>query len=68
MSLVSGALSFLTVATLIWAFVEYQHPEKRMKELESTLKDTEALFRSLVEEGLLDPERHVPHFESHLTL
>ncbi|TBU39411.1 hypothetical protein BD309DRAFT_432034 [Dichomitus squalens] len=68
LNVLSGAISILTVVSLIWTLVRDQHPETRMKELESTLKDTEALLRSLVEEGLLDPQRHVPHFESHLTL
>ncbi|EJF56260.1 hypothetical protein DICSQDRAFT_141370 [Dichomitus squalens LYAD-421 SS1] len=68
LNILSGAISFLTIVSLIWAFVRDQHPETRMKELESTLKDTEALLRSLVEEGLLDHQRHVHHFESHLIL
>ena len=66
-NLISGTVGVLTVLPFIWAFVRYQHPETKMAELDSALKDTEALLRSVSEEGLLDPQRHVPHFTSHLT-
>ncbi|KAI1791895.1 hypothetical protein LXA43DRAFT_888437 [Ganoderma leucocontextum] len=66
-NLISGTIGVLTVLPFIWAFVRYQHPETKMAELDSTLKDTEALLRSVSEEGLLDPQRHLPHFTSHLT-
>ncbi|PIL24576.1 hypothetical protein GSI_12460 [Ganoderma sinense ZZ0214-1] len=66
-NLISGTIGVLTVLPFIWAFVRYQHPESKMAELESALKDTEALLRSVSEEGLLDPQDHIPHFTSHLT-
>ncbi|PIL24579.1 hypothetical protein GSI_12463 [Ganoderma sinense ZZ0214-1] len=65
-SVISGAVGVLTVLPFIWAYARSQHPETKLAELDSTLNDTEALLRSVVEEGLLDPDLHVPHFESRL--
>ena len=65
-SVISGAIGVLTVLPFIWAYVRSQHPETKLAELDSTLNDTEALLRSVVEEGLLNPVIHVPHFESRL--
>ena len=66
-SIVSGVLTIYTLVPCVRALVQSQHPETRLAELDATLKDTEALFRSVVEEGLLHPVRHVPHFEFNLT-
>nr|VWP01575.1 Uncharacterized protein [Ganoderma boninense] len=66
-NLISGTIGVVTVLPFIWALVWYQHPESKMAQLESAMKDTDALLRSLLEQGLLDPQRHVPHFTSHLT-
>ncbi len=65
-SVISGAIGVLTVLPFIWAYVRNQHPETKLAELDSTLNDTESLLRSVVEEGLLHPIMHVPHFESRL--
>ena len=65
-SVISGAIGVLTILPLICAYVWTQHPEAKFAQLESTLKETEDLLRSVVEEGLLDPERHAAHFELHL--
>ena len=67
LSIISSILGVLAAIPLISSFVQSQHPETRMRELDSMLKDTEALLRSVVEEGLLDPKRHAPHFEYQLT-
>lgn len=65
-SLISGAIGVFGVLPFIWTYVRSQHPETKLAELDSTLNDTEALLRSVVEEGLLHPVMHVPHFESRL--
>lgn len=65
-SVISGAIGVLTVIPLLCAFIWNQHPENKFAQLDSTLKETESLLRSVVEEGLLDPERHVVHFEQYL--
>ena len=65
-SVISGAIGVLTVIPLICAYIWSQHPETKFAQLDSTLKETENLLRSVVEEGLLDPERHVAHFELQL--
>ena len=63
---ISGAVGVLTVLPLFCAYLWSQHPETKFAQLDSTLKDTENLLRSVVEEGLLDPERHAAHFELYL--
>ncbi|TBU23698.1 hypothetical protein BD311DRAFT_730853 [Dichomitus squalens] len=68
LGVISGVIGVLTAIPLIWRIARSQHPETKMKELESILKDTEGLLHSVVEEGLLDPQRDVPHFEYQLTL
>nr|VWP01568.1 2-octaprenylphenol hydroxylase (EC (2-polyprenylphenol 6-hydroxylase) [Ganoderma boninense] len=65
-SVISGAIGVLTVLPFVWAYVRSQHPETKLAELDSTLNDTEALLRSVIEEGLFHPVGHVPHFESRL--
>ncbi|PIL24564.1 hypothetical protein GSI_12448 [Ganoderma sinense ZZ0214-1] len=47
-NLISGMIGVLTVLPFIWAFVRYQHPESKMAELESALKDTECLIHSTI--------------------
>lgn len=66
-NIASGAIGALAFVSCLWTLVQNQHPEIKLAELESTLKDTEALLRSITEEGLLHPVRDVPHFEFHLT-
>ena len=67
-SLISGTIGVLTALPFIWAIVYNQHPETKLAHLDSTLKDTEVLLRSVVEEGLLHREQHAPHFESNLAM
>lgn len=66
-NLVTSSIGVLGFVSGVWQLVGSQHPETKLAELETTLKDTEALLRSVVEEGLLHPDRHVPHFEFRLT-
>lgn len=68
LSIISSILGVFTAIPLIISFVQSQHPETRMRELDSMLKETETLLRSVVEEGLLDPQCDAPHFEYQLTL
>ncbi|RPD57197.1 hypothetical protein L226DRAFT_536640 [Lentinus tigrinus ALCF2SS1-7] len=58
-----SAIGVFGVVPLIWACVRSQLPTTKLRELDETLTDTESLLRSVVEEGLLDPTQHVPHFQ-----
>ena len=67
-SIISSAIGVYAFVPFVCGIIRDQHPETKLVELQTTLKDTEELFRSVVEEGLLHPVRHVPHFGGYLAL
>ncbi|RPD57199.1 hypothetical protein L226DRAFT_561497 [Lentinus tigrinus ALCF2SS1-7] len=62
----SGAFGIVVAIPLIWTIIHSQLPLAKLRQLEETLTETESLFRSVIEEGLLDPTENVPHFRRQL--
>ncbi|KAI0691781.1 hypothetical protein C8T65DRAFT_670344 [Cerioporus squamosus] len=64
--IIASAIGIVAVVPLIWSCIRNQLPTAKLRELDETLTETESLLRSVVEEGLLDPARDVPHFQAHI--
>ncbi len=64
--LVAGALGILTLVPLLWSWLRHRLPSARMKTLDNLLSETEGLFRSAIEDGLITNDRAFQRLHSRI--